>query len=99
MSSRMLQDGVDNQLSPDKRGVADSAISVKTAFYLATRGGAESLHLQTGKIAEGYLADMQVVSLQNDFQTKTSDNIFEKLMYQTSKADIDQVYVQGERVK
>jgi len=99
MSSRMLQDGVDNQLPADKRGVADSAISVKTAFYLATRGGAESLHLQTGKIAEGYLADMQVVSLQNDFQTKTSDNIFEKLMYQTSKADIDQVYVQGERVK
>ncbi|GAX08056.1 guanine deaminase [Secundilactobacillus silagincola] len=99
MSSRMLQDGVDNQLPADKRGVADSALSVKTAFYLATRGGAESLHLQTGKIAEGYLADMQVVSLQNDFQTETSDNIFEKLMYQTSKADIDQVYVQGERVK
>lgn len=99
MSSRMLQDGVDNQLSADKRGVADSAISVKTAFYLATRGGAESLHLQTGRIAEGYLADMQVVSLQNDFQTETSDNVFEKLMYQTSKTDIDQVYVAGERVK
>lgn len=99
MSSRMLQDGVDNQLSADKRGVNDSAISVKTAFYLATLGGAQSLHLKTGKIAEGYLAYLQVVSLQNDFQTETSDNIFEKLMYQTSKADIDQVYVQGELVK
>nr|WP_089108059.1 guanine deaminase [Secundilactobacillus mixtipabuli] len=99
MSSRMLQDGVDNQLLPDKRGVDGSAISVKTAFYLATLGGAESLHLQTGKIAEGYLADLQVVSMQNDFQTETTDNIFEKLMYQTSKADINQVYVQGTRVK
>ena len=63
MSSRMLQDGVDNQLPADKRGVNDSAISVKTAFYLATLGGAQSLHLQTGKIAAGYLADLQVVSL------------------------------------
>lgn len=99
ISSRMLQDGVDNQLSADKRGVADSAISVKTAFYLATLGGAQSLHLQAGKLAEGYLADLQVVSLQNNFQTETTDNIFEKLMYQTSKADINQVYVQGERVK
>ncbi|WP_203650384.1 guanine deaminase [Secundilactobacillus yichangensis] len=99
MSSRLLQDGVDNQLSADKRGVPDSGISVKTAFYLATLGGAQSLHLQAGKIAEGRLADLQVVSLQNNFQTETTDNIFEKLMYQTSKADVDQVYVQGERVR
>ncbi|GAX07232.1 guanine deaminase [Secundilactobacillus pentosiphilus] len=99
MSSRRLQDGVDNQLSAGQRGVADSAISVKTAFYLATLGGAESLHLQTGKIAPGYLADLQVVSLQNDFQTDTADNVFEKLMYQTTKNEIAQVYVRGKRVK
>lgn len=99
MSSRLLQDGVDNQQSVDQRGVSGSAISVKTAFYLATLGGAESLHLRTGKIAPGYLADLQVVSLQNDFQTETADNVFEKLMYQTTKDEIEQVYVQGERVK
>lgn len=99
MSSRLLQDGVDNQLPTNQRGVSDSAISVKTAFYLATLGGAKSLHLQTGKIAAGYLADLQVVSLKNAFQADDADNIFEKLMYQTSQAEIEQVYVRGERVK
>lgn len=99
MSSRQLTDGVDHALSPVHRGVADSSISVKTAFYLATAGGAASLHLKTGQITPGYLADLQIVSLPTPIPPDSADNIFEKLMYQTTKQTIDQVFVQGIRVR
>ncbi|WP_461244175.1 guanine deaminase [Secundilactobacillus muriivasis] len=99
LSSRQLTDGVDNQLSPINRGVADSAIGLRTAFYLATVGGAESLHLKTGRIAPGYLADLQVVSLSTPIPPDSASAIFEKLMIQTTKHTIDHVFVQGKTVK
>lgn len=100
MSSRMLQDGVDNQLAADHRGVANSAITAKTAFYMATFGGAESLHLKTGKIAPGYLADLQIVQLSTHIiPPDKDDDIFDALLYQTEEQDIVQVYVQGKQTK
>lgn len=55
------------------------------SFYLATRGGAEALHLENtiGSIAPGYEADMAVIDLKpSEFATwrmKFSNSIFEKL--------------------
>ncbi|WP_283680044.1 amidohydrolase family protein [Lentilactobacillus sp. Marseille-Q4993] len=100
MSSRMLADGVDSDLDPADRGVANSAISAKEAFYLATAGGAEALNLNAGKIEVGKLADLQVVSsAYPSFTKESSDDRFEKLMYQTTKANVDRVFVNGKQVK
>lgn len=55
------------------------------SFYLATRGGAEALHLENtiGSIAPGYEADIAVLDLQpSEFSTwrlKFSESIFDKL--------------------
>ncbi len=96
VSSHMLHDGVNPQLSPQKRGTAYQPITAKNGFYLATVGGAESLHLPTGKIEPGYLADLQVVrSPLPLFTEETSETIFEKLIYHVTKNDIKQVFIQG----
>ncbi|GAA3190878.1 guanine deaminase [Lentilactobacillus kefiri] len=100
MSSRMLHDGVNSELDPAQRGTANDPISAKNGFYLATVGGAESLHLRTGQIKPGYLADLQVVQApMPSFNEETMDQIFEKIIYNASKDDVKQVFVQGRFAK
>jgi guanine deaminase len=100
VSSRMLHDGVDQALPPAKRGTSINAITAKNGFYLATVGGAQSLHLKTGQIKVGYLADLQVVKAPYPtFTDQTPDDIFEKLIYHTTKNNIKQVFVQGKLAK
>lgn len=65
--------------------LAQKGLTAVKAFYLATRGGAEALHLENsvGSIAPGYEADIAVLSLHpNEFakwRMKFSDTIFDKL--------------------
>lgn len=100
ISSRMLHDGVNAELSPEERGTDNQPISAKNGFYLATVGGAKSLHLKTGQIKAGYLADLQVVkSPLRAFEDENMETVFEKIMYHASKSDIKQVYVQGRPAK
>ncbi|MGK4105919.1 guanine deaminase [Limosilactobacillus vaginalis] len=97
-SSQMLEDGVDSRKKADERGVKDSRITMPNAFYLATVGGAQALHLKTGKLEEGYQADFQIVNGHPALMKMTSADIFQRLMYQTEQQDIQEVYVAGKRV-
>lgn len=100
MSARMLNDGVDNRLSPEDRGKRSAPLTAQNAFYLATVGGAESLHLKTGQIKEGYWADLQIVHTKYPaFTPQRPQDVFEKLLYQTTAAEIDTVLTQGQCVK
>ena len=100
MSSRLLNDGVDNEITPDLRGKHDAAITAKNAFYMATVGGAKSLNLATGQIKEGYIADLQIVHAKYPtFGQQVPEDTFEKLMYQTTASEIDHVMTQGVFVK
>ncbi|WP_429971772.1 guanine deaminase [Fructilactobacillus sp. Tb1] len=100
LSSQQLQSGVDTRIEADKRGVPDSRISAKTAFYLATVGGAKAINLPTGEIKPGYLADLQIVENQpKPFQPASSDDIFENLIYATTQNQIKSVYVEGIQAK
>lgn len=100
LSSQQLQSGVDTRIDAQKRGVPDSRITAKTAFYLATVGGAKAINLPTGELKPGYLADLQIVENQpKPFQPATSDDIFENLMYATTQNDIKTVYVEGLQAK
>nr|WP_225972251.1 guanine deaminase [Companilactobacillus allii] len=89
MSSQMLQDN----------SHSDSRISATNAFYLATIGGAKALHIKTGQISVGYKADFQIVTDQyfNSMSNEPQD-VFERLIYHTTKSEINEVYVSGKQV-
>lgn len=89
MSSQMLQDS----------GKPYARISATNAFYLATIGGAQALHIKTGQIKAGFKADLQIVQDQyTDTFSKNLNDVFERLVYQTTKDNILQVYVSGRLV-
>lgn len=98
MSSQMLTDGVNSGLATGQRGAPDSRISMKTAFYLATKGGAQALNLPVGAIEVGKQDDFQVVKLAPALTTESTDDELERLLYQTESKDISWVMVGGKRV-
>lgn len=96
LSGQHLQNGVNHELDPAVRGVNDSLITSKKAFYLATIGGANALNLKTGQLKAGYLADLQIVENQpKPFQKASDQDIFDNLIYYTHENNIKKVYVQG----
>ncbi|MCW3777260.1 amidohydrolase family protein [Levilactobacillus namurensis] len=99
MSSQQLQDGVDAQVAPAQRGRGTGRISATTAFYLATKGGAKGLNLQTGQLRAGFAADLQIVTDRlGTLMPNDAHSVFERLMYQTTPAEISAVFVRGRQV-
>lgn len=89
MSSQMLQDS----------GHEKARITAANAFYLATVGGANALHIKSGQIKAGFKADFQIVQDQYfDVSSNKPQEIFERLVYHTNKENIKQVYVSGKLV-
>ncbi|MCC3237943.1 amidohydrolase family protein, partial [Pediococcus acidilactici] len=99
ISARMLEDGVDNRVAAEQRGVANSRISAAQAFYMATVNGARALHIPAGQIKRGCYADLQIVrdGLAEVSSTAPTD-IFSRLMYQTNPDDISKVLIAGNLV-
>lgn len=103
IAARMLEEGVDTTISADKRGVASSRITTSEAFYFATAGGGEAISLPVGRIEESYAWDVQIINttvpaaklpiFNNDLE-----DIFQKIMYLARPENIQQVWVQGEKV-
>lgn len=105
ISSRMLEDGVNPSLPAEKRGVSNSRITIKEAFYFATAGGGESLSLPIGRLEENYTWDVQIIDttvpsskLPIFDKSESLHDIFQKIMYLTRPENIREVWVQGERV-
>ncbi|WP_057907509.1 guanine deaminase [Latilactobacillus graminis] len=96
--SQIRQDGIDDRLPAIERGVPNSRISVKRAFYLATVGGAAGLDIQAGAIEPGLLADFQVVKAPPHLMSLTPDEQLEQLLFRHTKQQIKAVYVQGKLV-
>jgi guanine deaminase len=103
MSSRMLEDGVNPALPAQRRGLANSRITLNEAFYFATAGGGESLSLPIGRLEPNYAWDVQVI----DTTIKTAklpifndslQNVFEKIIYQVRPENVREVWVQGQKV-
>ncbi len=99
-SSRALADGVDASRAPGERGVAGSAIDWKTAFYCATKGGADALDLPVGAFEPGRRFDAFQVDPEAPGGTvhlcdETPEAALQKIIYTASKANITRVWVDG----
>jgi len=103
-SSRMLEEGVDPALPPDRRGRPGSAIDLITAFHLATAGGGEALDLPVGSFAVGQRFDAMAIDTTAArggirlFGLTEPVPVFEKILYGTTRANIDAVWVDGRLV-
>jgi guanine deaminase len=103
-ASRLLEDGVDPGLPPERRGRAHSAIDLVTAFHLATAGGADVLDLPVGRLQPGYRFDLVQIDTTARtggirlFDTTGPEAIFEKIVHGTTRANIAAVWVDGHQV-
>lgn len=103
MSARMLEEGVDTTVPIEKRGVPSSRLTTNEAFYFATAGGGESLSLPIGRIEENYAWDVQIINTATStsklpiFEDELAD-VFQKIIYLARPENIQQVWVQGEKV-
>lgn len=105
ISSRMLEDGVNPAVSAGKRGTPNSRITINEAFHLATAGGGESLSLPIGRIAVGFAWDIQLIDTRQQgarlpiYGRQTNElETFEKIIYLARPENIQEVWVQGEKV-
>ena len=104
-SSRLLEEGVDPDLLPQRRGRKDSRIDWRTAFFIATAGGADALGLRTGRFIPGNEFDAMVVDTQAHEgsirifdEIDTTEDVLAKILYGASRSNIAAVYVAGRAV-
>lgn len=100
-ASRHLENGVDQRVDGESRGVDNSRIDAVTAFYLATLGGADVLHeplglLEVGRRFDAVAIDMDDVDNMPGGDTPTRR--FEKLVRTAGRRDITHVWVEGQQV-
>jgi len=103
-ASRLLEDGVDAELSPDRRGRTRSRIDFGLALHLATAGGADVLDLRVGRFEPGCHFDAVLVDpaapggtvrLYDDLDTLP--DIVQKIVFTASRPNIATVWVGGRR--
>jgi guanine deaminase len=104
-ASRMLEDGVDPALPPERRGRKASRIDWRTAFFLATAGGGDVLDLPVGRFAPGQSFDAIVVDTQADGGTirifdeiDTPEDILAKILHSASPRNITGVCLAGRSI-
>ncbi|WP_421851224.1 guanine deaminase [Marinomonas sp.] len=105
MSSRMLEDGVNPNIPADQRGLPSSRITINEAFYFATAGGGKSLSLPIGRLEENFTWDVQIIDstlssakLPIFDANEDLNDTFQKIMYLARPENIQEVWVQGEKV-
>jgi guanine deaminase len=100
-SSRMLEAGVDPAKPRSERGTAGSAVSMATAFHLATAGGGIALDLPIGLIAPGYKLDAIAIDPNAGaggirlFGETEPAAVLDKILFTASRANIAAVWVDG----
>jgi guanine deaminase len=104
-SSRLLEEGVDPDLPPQRRGRKDARIDWRTAFFIATAGGADALGLRTGRFMPGNAFDAMIVDTQAHEgsirifdEIDTIEDVLAKILYGASRRNIVAVYVAGRAV-
>lgn len=101
-ASRALEDGVDPARDAAARGRAGSQVNFMEAFWLATVGGGQALDARIGKFAPGYRFDALLIdagiadsSLNVWDDIDTLEDVFQKIVYTSSRNNIRKVWVDG----
>jgi len=101
----MLEDGVDARLAADARGAGPARVDFRTAFHVATAGGAKALDLPVGQFSPGYQFDAMIVDTRADKggirlwdELDAGDDILQKIIYGAARANIANVWVGGRSV-
>jgi guanine deaminase len=104
-ASRMLEDGVDPALPPERRGRPESRVDFRTAFHLATAGGGDVLDLPIGRFAPGCQFDALLIdpaapsgNLRLWDGLDSNDDALQKLIYGATRANVARVWVAGRGV-
>lgn len=105
-SSRLLEEGVDAELSSEERRRERSRIDFRHAFHLATRGGGDVLDLPIGGFAPGLQfdavlidADAPAAPIFVEEADETSDDILQKLVMSATRANIAATWVAGREAR
>jgi guanine deaminase len=101
-TSRLLEDGVDPSLPPQRRGRPGSRIDWRTAFFLATAGGGDVLDLPIGRFAVGNAFDALIVDTEVDEasirifeEIDTLEDVLGKILHMAARSNITSVFVAG----
>jgi guanine deaminase len=104
-TSRGLESGIDPRLPAEARGWPGSRSDFIEAFWLATAGGGQALDLPIGRLEPGYRFDAMLVDTDTPDSTvrvfddlDTSDDVFQKIIYTATRANIRKVWVDGRLV-
>ncbi len=105
LSSRQLEEGVDYRIDAVKRGRPRSCVDFKTAIYLATTGGAEALHIQTGQFKKDYIFDALIIDTaaphSNIYihENDTMEDKVQKIVFLATRVNIHKIWVHGKEIK
>ncbi|HHK9536226.1 TPA: hypothetical protein ACQZHR_004506 [Escherichia coli] len=102
-ASKALNDGGNSQLSSEVWGYSGASVSFREAFWLATGGDGKTLNLPIGKLRKGYFVDTMVIdtnghNLDIIIYYDTTEDILQKLIYNTQRNNICKVCVDGENI-
>jgi guanine deaminase len=105
-TSRLLEDGVDPSLPPQRRGRPGSRIDWRTAFFLATAGGGDVLDLPIGRFAVGNAFDALIVDTEVDEASirifeefDTLEDVLSKILHMAARRNITSVFVAGRALR
>jgi guanine deaminase len=105
-TSRLLEDGVDPSLPPQRRGRPGSRIDWRTAFFLATAGGGDVLDLPIGRFAVGNAFDALIVDTEVDDagirifeEIDTLEDVLGKILHMAARRNITSVFVAGRALR
>ena len=95
-TSRTLESGVDPNTPQNNRGVPDSRVDFRDAFWLATTGGADVLDLPTGYFASGRQFDAVLVDLPDaDLVSLSDDDLLQAIVMRATTSDMKATWVAG----
>ncbi|MFP4273469.1 MAG: guanine deaminase [Paracoccaceae bacterium] len=100
-ASRLLEEGVDPTRGPETRGTPESRIDFRTAFWLATMGGADTLDLPVGCFAPGRQFDAMLVALPPDHLVGADlpgDALLQKIVMLATRDSVRATWVAGRKV-
>ena len=100
IAARALENGVNPNIERTNRGLPDSRVDFRDAFYLATKGGADVLNIPTGSFERGnffdaLLIDTEIESAPISLSNDSDQDIVQKIIMLATRVNIVKTWVSG----